>query len=242
MFRSQKGLLHIIFYMVLYLIFSCAAAPAAETSSMEDVTNIQNLYQNIYKLSFDFSQQTTTGSRVRTGEGHGIFLRSATPSPQDTTADQIIMRWNYTHPAKQIIVNTGEQLSIYTEADKQLLITPVDQSTSDITMSLFSGTGDIIENFTLSEPETDQQLSNSVTPWKTMLLTPREPHAQLQQLRIWYSADFLIHKLVLLDHFDSVTTIVLTNIDIDTTSPPSEKQLSQVTHIDIPEDTEIIRQ
>lgn len=209
---------------------------------MEQVTNIQNLYQNIYQLSFDFSQQTTTGARVRTGEGNGIFLRPANTSAQEATAGQIIMRWNYIHPAKQIIVNTGKQLSIYTEADKQLLITPVDQSTNDITLSLFSGTGEILENFVPSEPETEQHPSTHTDPWKTMLLTPKEPHAQLQQIRIWYSADFLIHKLVLLDHFDSVTTIVLTNIHMETTTPPNEQQLFQVTQIDIPEDTEIIRQ
>ncbi len=235
MYRSFIALPQLSFFFLLCILSNFSTVSATETAGKEQAAQIKELYKSIYQLHFDFRQQTTTGSRVREGVGKGSFLRPA-------ASEQIVMRWDYMHPARQIIVNTGQKLSIYTEEDKQLIIAPVDQSTSDITLALFSGTTDIMDTFTVSVPEADSQLSAPEHPWQTMLLTPKEPHPQLQQIRIWYSADFLIHKLVLLDHFDSKTTLVLTNIKTDTTAPPNEKQLFQVTHIDIPEDTEIIQQ
>ncbi len=207
---------------------------------LEDrVLTLQKKYQEISSLCFDFLQQTSTSGRIREGKGNAVFIRkSAGENKPQASSRKNIIRWNYTFPATQIILNTGDELSLYTEEDRQLIITPSDQLESDITFGLFSGTIHLLDVFQPSEMyHGDPQDKASV-----IQLIPKEPHAQLQRLQIWYSPDYIIDKLLMEDHFGSVTTLTFTNIEVDTIAADDQAAVDSILSLDLPEDTEIIRQ
>jgi len=82
---------------------SASPAPIPE----QQVEKIQDIYRDLTSLSFYFSQLTRTGGRGRQGAGTAIFYRPGSKPG--------VMRWDYTEPDTQIILNDGKKLSIYTQ-------------------------------------------------------------------------------------------------------------------------------
>lgn len=225
-----------------YTAFSLAT-PANAITGEEQVKKIQDRYDGITSILFDFHQQTTTSGRIRFGEGNAVFVKTSNATqPKTSAGPKTIMRWNYVAPAEQIILNTGKKLSIYTKDDKQLLVTKIDQLESDITLTLFSGNADILETFQVLPPQSTKDSASADKNLQTMHLVPIKPHSQLQRLQIWYSSDNIIHKLAMEDHFGSVTTILFTDIQLNTINADDKQKIQQIVHMDIPNDTEIIYQ
>ncbi|MBM9513733.1 LolA family protein [Desulfogranum marinum] len=226
-------------FFLLCLLLTCTtfflSLPVKATTGEEQVKKIQARYNSITSICFDFHQQTTTSGRVRSGNGNAVFVK--TSSSADT-----IMRWNYVAPTEQIILNTGDKLSIYTKDDKQLLITKMDQLNADITLTLFSGKADILDTFQVVPQQNGGNSISAGNNLQTLQLTPTKPHSQLQRLQIWYAPDNLIHKLAMEDHFGSVTTILFTSIRLNTIKPDDTVQIQQIVHMDLPKDTEVIHQ
>ena len=232
----------LLWVLLTYAVFSFTT-PANATTGEDQVKKIQDRYNSITSIRFDFHQQTTTSGRIRSGEGNAVFVKTSDVTQQKSASGaKTIMRWNYVAPAEQIILNTGNKLSIYTKDDKQLLITKADQLDADITLTLFSGNADILDTFQVLQ-STNRNTSASVDiNLQTMHLIPIKPHSQLQRLQIWYSPDNLIHKLAMEDHFGSVTTILFTNIQLNTIKANDKQKMQQIVHMDIPDDTEVIHQ
>lgn len=228
--------------LVLILLAQVSLRPAAASALTEEALRIQDTYQHLSSIRFTFQQQTATSGRVRKGTGEAVFVRLPEHQEQAPQTSSTIMRWNYSEPAEQIILNTGKELSVYTKNDNQLIITSTEQLESDITLALFAGKVDLTDTFHI----VDQQPAGSTAPLSSarqpLELIPQKPHSQLQRLRIWYSADYLIEQLAMEDHFGSVTTIVLTNIQLNTVDTTDDQQLENILHMDIPPETEIIRQ
>ena len=232
----------LLWMLLTYAAFSLAI-PANATTGEDQVKKIQARYNGITSILFDFHQQTTTSGRIRFGEGNAVFVKTSNLPQQKTEASpKTIMRWNYVAPAEQIILNTGNQLSIYTKDDKQLLVTKADQFDSDITLTLFSGNADILDTFQVLPPKSSKDSASAGKNLQAMHLIPIKPHSQLQRLQIWYSSDNIIHKLAMEDHFGSVTTILFTDIQLDTIKADDKQKIQQIVHMDIPDDTEIIHQ
>ncbi|WP_028584637.1 LolA family protein [Desulfogranum mediterraneum] len=200
---------------------------------------IQERYQQLSSIGFDFSQQTTTSGRIRSGRGRAILYRQA-PAEPGANPPTTIMRWDYLEPNQQSILNTGDQLSIYSRADNQLLITSTDRRNPDITLALFSGRTDLLESFAVASPEEHSPEAGATLT--TLLLTPRKPHAQLQRLQIWFGADQLIQRLSMEDHFGAITTLDLSGITLDQVTPGDGKQLEALLDLELAPGTEIIRQ
>lgn len=219
------------------------ATPVKATTGEEQVKKIQARYNSITSIRFDFHQQTTTSGRIRSGNGNAVFVKTSKLAQQKKAGSAgTIMRWNYVAPSEQIILNTGNKLSIYTKDDKQLLITKVDQLDADITLTLFSGNADILDTFQVVPQQNDNNSVSAGNNLQTLQLTPIKPHSQLQRLQIWYTPDNLIHKLAMEDHFGSVTTILFTSIQLNTIKPDDKMQIQQIVHMDLPKDTEVIHQ
>lgn len=196
---------------------------------------IQQFYRNLTSLSFDFRQITNSNGRSREGRGKSVFYRPSLMSSG-------IMRWNYTDPGKQIILNDGKELSIYTEQDKQMLIMSAKKLQSDITYSFFVGKKDLKEDFNvLAADNRYRVLTNSRSDLAVQLI-PKQPHGQIKSLHFWFDKDSKIKRIIMEDHFETSTELLFSNIQFNTLPADSSQTLAQLVHLNIPSDTEIIRQ
>jgi outer membrane lipoprotein carrier protein len=200
----------------------------------QQVEKIQDIYRELTSLSFDFSQLTRTGGRARQGAGTAVLFR-----PKNNPS---VMRWNYTEPDTQIILNDGSKLSIYTKQDNQVIITSAEELQSDITYAFFAGTRNLLDDFTANPPENRFIFSTGDQDMQSVKLVPKEPHAQIKALHLWFDKDFLIRRLVMEDHFDSITELSFSNIKLNSLPADSPDTLKKLLQIDLPPGTEVISQ
>ncbi len=218
---------------------------AAPSSLEQRVIQLQNKYQQLRSLEFDFDQSTRTGGRLKLGAGHAVFYRVAAPGSAAT--GQGIMRWNYTRPTEQTIINDGETLSIHAPLDNQLIVTPAQDMESDITYGLLTGRKDSLDAFVVAPADPRFQLSD-IPPADTQAvqLTPKNPHPQLKRVQLWLQGDLIIHRLLMEDHFGALTELTFTNVRVNTLDPKNEQQakelLERLQKLSVPPGTEIIRQ
>jgi len=209
----------------------CTAAP-----SEQKLIQLQQTYRQFTSLHFDFTQMTRTQLRSRSGEGNGIFIR------RNDSNQPGIMRWNYTEPDPQIILNDGEKLSIYTNNDHQLIVTSAAELNNDITYAFFSGKRNLTDEFTTKPSDSRYDFTLAGISLHTLRLIPRKPHPQIKAAQIWFDENFLIRHLILEDHFDSITELTFTNIQTDSIDINDPAQIQAILKLKIPPDTEIIRQ
>lgn len=200
----------------------------------QQVEEIQTIYRDLTSLSFDFSQATRTGGRERQGAGSAVFYR---PSSKPG-----VMRWNYTEPDKQIILNDGSKLSIYTKHDNQLIVTSAEELQSDITYAFFAGTRNLLDDFKAKPPGNRFTFSSGDQAMQAVQLVPRQPHAQVKSLHLWFDKDFLIRRLIMEDHFDSITELSFSNIKLNSLPANSQERLTDLLKLDLPPGTEVISQ
>jgi len=226
-----------VVFLPLFIFLTCPPVFALSTISnpTEQVEKIQNLYQQLTSLCFDFSQITRSGSRNREGRGNAVFYRPGGNKPG-------VMRWNYTAPDSQVILNDGKTLSIYTRNDRQVIITSAEELQSDITSAFFSGTRNLLDDFIPQPPDNRFVFRADKQKLQTVQLVPRKPHAQIKTIHLWFTDDFVIQHLILEDHFDSVTELTFSNIKLNSLPVHSAKTLRSIVQLDLPPDTEIIRQ
>ncbi len=236
---SEKQILFLPCLLLLILAHTVLggekpAAAVAET----DLVRLQQTYGKLSSLCFDFSQITRTRVRARTGKGTAVFLRTGDTNKKSAG----IMRWNYNTPEKQVILNTGRELSIYSEKDRQLLVMPAAEVNDDITYSLFSGMKKLEDLFQVQPPDPRFVYQLPGTHLKSLRLVPKKPHPQVQAIQIWFDDRFLIHHMIIEDHFDTITEMDFSNIRINTLDPGDTEQVRAITSLDLPEDVEVIRQ
>ncbi len=229
---------HFINLVLLFFIFiPFSEICKAETPVPEQqLLQLQQSYRQLSSLSFDFDQLTRTGLRNRSGKGNAVFVRTTDPKKPG------IMRWNYTVPDPQVILNDGEKLSIYTEKDRQLIVTSASELNADITYAFFSGHRNLSDDFVAVAPEGRYGFSLPQTPLTALRLIPRAPHPQIKAVQLWFDKELLIHRLILEDHFDSITELTFTNIQSNTVDAADQKQRQAILNLALPPDTEIITQ
>ncbi len=225
------------FILPLLLVILLAAAPrgacaASETELLRQVEKIQQLYRSLTSFSFDFRQTTRSGRRDRHGAGSSVFYRPGSGRPG-------IMRWNYTEPDKQIILNDGKQLSVYTEKDKQVIVTSAKEMESDITASLFAGNRNLTDDFNVQPAESRFTSSTDV---QVAQLVPKKPHGQIKTVHVWFDSKSMIRKLVMEDHFDTLTELEFSNIKFNELPAGSAKVTEELVRLDLPPGTEVVRQ
>ena len=223
--------------LVLLIILNTLPVIAGSSASdpAQQVEKIQHLYRELTSLSFDFSQVTRTGNRSREGQGTAVFYRPGGNKPG-------VMRWNYTEPDTQIILNDGSKLSIYTKNDRQVIITSAEELQSDITSAFFSGTRNLLNDFTPLPPDDRFVFHADDLELQAVQLMPRKPHAQIKKIYLWFDKKFIIQRLILEDHFDSITELSFSNIKLNPLPVHSAKTLESIVQLDLPPDTEIIHQ
>lgn len=210
----------------------------------EDIARrLQQRYDQISSLRFQFTQSTegTLSGRSQQGSGEASFVKEK-KGPSATGAIGR-MRWDYTIPEKQVLVSDGENFFMYFAKQEQMIISPAASMQSDITYAFFTGTGDLLRDFSITPANvewrdtamTDKDLS-------VIRLTPRESQSQVSEIHLWVTGDSLIRRMEILDHFDTRTSLHFSNLQIDTLPVQDTRAMEALFTFSPPEGTEIIYQ
>jgi outer membrane lipoprotein carrier protein len=235
---SEPHRLRPLLFALVVLLGLAAPLAARPTAPEELVGQVQKKYQQLRSLEFDFAQATRTGGRTRQGSGNAVFYRPGGAGPEGHG----VIRWNYTGPTEQTIVNDGRELSVYTPRDRQLLVSPAGEMEADITYALFTGAQRLLDAFTAAPADPEFQLSEPPADSEAVLLTPMEEQSQLKRLQLWLAPDRTIRRLLLEDHFGALTELTFTAVRFDRLEPGDLKRATMLRRLDLAPDTEIIRQ
>jgi outer membrane lipoprotein carrier protein len=231
----KSFVLPLLFLFLLTATGLHEARAASESELRQQVENMQKVYRSLTSFSFDFRQLTRSGGRDRHGAGNSVFYRSASGSTG-------IMRWNYNEPDKQIILNDGKKLSVYTQKDKQVLVSSAAELESDVTYSLFAGNRNLTDNFNVRPAESRFTTGGIRQDIQVAQLVPKQPHGQIKAVHVWFDDKSMIQKLVMEDHFDTLTELVFSNIKFNALPAGSAKTVEELVHLDLPPGTEVVEQ
>ena len=239
---SKKHLLHklqqpsiILFSVILTLVICCVLKASSVTANTLEplaiAEKLQTTYEAAKTLSADFKQTTALqlSSRVKHGSGSMVFLKPGH------------MRWDYVAPDQQVLISDGKTISMYFEKSKQMITTAAKEFLqSDVTYSFFAGKGDIVKDFEILEPV----LPNNITDGSHIIkLVPRKAHPQVAYMHAWITKQsFLINRLQIVDHFDTVTDLHFSNIRINGNQYNDRSIDNDLFFFKPPADTEIIEQ
>jgi outer membrane lipoprotein carrier protein len=224
--------------IISVLLFSFLTVIISETQAddvpLHELEKIQKFYRGLTSFSFDFHQTTRSNGRNREGSGNSTFYRPSSNTPG-------IMRWDYTKPDTQIILNDGKELSIYTQKDKQLIIMSADKLQSDITYSFFSGKRNLLDDF--KSLPADNRFASDPAHKDLMVvqLTPKKPHGQIKALHFWFDNKSMVRKLIMEDHFETITALTFSNIKFNALPRNSTKTMAELVQLNLPSNTEIIK-
>jgi outer membrane lipoprotein carrier protein len=228
---SRKTLLGTFSLLLLLSSHLIPTVSAAQQMDLHSVAQkLQETYESANNLVANFSQTTSMkfSERVRHGSGSLIFLRPGR------------MRWDYIMPDHQVIISDGVSITMYFEKNNQMIISDAkDYLQSDVTYSFFTGTGDILQDFHISEPDFENLIQGSFL----IKLVPKSAHPHVSKIHAWISSgDFLLKHLQIVDHFDTVTDLYFENVRIDSDLYDGSKISENLFFFTPPDNTEIIRQ
>jgi len=219
------------FLLSLFVLLIPALVKAQEMDSLEIAQKLQSTYEKALNLVADFKQTTAMkfSSRVRQGSGTMIFRKPGR------------MRWDYRSPDYQVLISDGETISMYFEKSNQMIVSNArEYLQSDVTYSFLAGTGDILKDFDVSDPDL---VTDSMDNSFLIKLTPKSSHPHVSSIHAWISHDsFLITHLQIVDHFETVTDLFFFNILINADHYDSREIKEDLFLFIPPADTEIIEQ
>ncbi len=193
----------LLFCLALLLPAPCqGTGQARDRLDAESVArHVQENYETAQGMSADFTQVTTLklSRRQRQGSGRVILRKPG------------LMRWDYYSPDRQVLISNGTTLTMYFEKSHQLITSPArEYLQSDVTYGFFTGTGDILRDFIVSFADGARFARDTAYLLK---LVPKQQQPQVAQLYLWVNApDFLIQRLQIIDHFNTVTDLSFSNI------------------------------
>ncbi|MEA3546772.1 MAG: outer membrane lipoprotein carrier protein LolA [Thermodesulfobacteriota bacterium] len=215
-----------LFYLFILntLLFSGGIAHGGELSPLEIAKKLQKTYNQTTSIVADFKQTSSIpmSRRQRKGSGSLVIQKPG------------LMRWDYRLPEEQVLVSDGTTISMYFAENKQMIVMPAkDYLKSDITYAFFSGSGDILRDFEILPPE-----KTDLDPhFHQIKLIPKKNHPQVGSLTVSVDREsFLIKRLVIVDHFDSVTDLLFVNLKVNEHKP------AEFFFFTPPPGTEIIKQ
>ncbi len=233
---------HLTFcFFLFFTLFSGSAAALAESPEAV-ASRLQNRYDKIQSLSFDFTQSTRgqLSGRPKKGSGQAFFVKP----PADSKNSEIIpagkMRWNYATPDRQVLVSDGINFSMYFSSLEQMIITPAEALQKDLTYSFFTGSGNLLEDFTILPP--DQNYAAVQDKTEVIKLVPKAKKSQVALIHLWVTENSLIRRMEILDQFDTLTVLNFSNLKVNTLDAGDKDLMKQLFQFTPPEGTEIIHQ
>ncbi|MFC1843627.1 outer membrane lipoprotein carrier protein LolA [Thermodesulfobacteriota bacterium] len=228
---THRVLYGICSFLLLPALLSLPEQTAAQSfNAVAIAQKLQNTYETAVNLVAEFNQTTSMkfSGRVRKGSGSMIFLRPGR------------LRWDYISPDHQVLISDGKSISMYFEKNNQMIISNArDYLQSDVTYSFFAGTGEILKDFNIAEPDFENTSENS----HLIKLIPKSTHPHVASIHAWITdKTFLLEHLQIVDHFDTVTDLFFKNILIDSNSYGGREITENLFSFTPPANTEIIRQ
>ncbi len=212
----------------LFLIPEQIAAQSLDSFAI--ARKLQNTYEKAANLVAEFNQTTSVkfSGRVQEGSGSMIFLRPGR------------LRWDYIIPDRQVLISDGKSISMYFEKNNQMIVSNArDYLRSDVTYSFFAGTGNILKDFKIAEPDFENTRENSYL----IKLIPKSTHPNVAYIHAWITDEtFLLEHLQIVDHFDTVTDLYFKNVRIDSDSYEGREITEDLFSFTPPAHTEIIKQ
>lgn len=221
---------------IVLVLFATSLQGAAEPPEYpEDIAKrLQQRYDAMTSLKFNFYQDTRgemTG-RPRRGSGWAAFYKKDTVSK---------MRWDYSSPDKQILLNNGTTFTMYFENLQQMIVTSSDTLNSDLTYSFFTGQGNLTRDFYIRPADSDFQ-SEDRKEFQVIKLIPMKQHAQVQDIHLWVTTESLIRRIKIRDHFGTITVLNFSDIQPEALNTITSSELKTLFTFTPPEGTEIITQ
>ncbi len=213
-----------VYLVLLWLLLGALVVPAAagEMTPLEVARRLQQTYDRTIAFRAEFTQVTTVpmSNRRREGSGTVIFRKPH------------LMRWEYLRPDRQVLVSDGKRVRLYFAGSNQMMIRPVDEYLeSDVTYAFFSGSGEIVRDFEVSEALAEFRHPD----YHVIKLVPRTLHPQVDYLYLWVDREkFFMQRLEIIDQFGSATILAFARVEIDPVLPPDFH------HFEPPPGTEII--
>ena len=234
----------LMFFLLFISVLCPLSSDLCHAETPEDIARrLQQTYDQISSLSFHFTQNTAgeLSGRPQQGSGTAWFIKEKKSKGTPGTIGK--MRWDYTTPDKQILVSDGVDFSMYFAKLEQMIVSPAEVLRSDITYSFFTGSGNLLNDFSISDPNPEFTPENKdAGRYKVIKLTPKENQSQVNEIHLWVTTDSLIQRIDILDHFDTRTTLDLSNLQINTLSTDDRKTMDALFTFTPPEGTEIIYQ
>ncbi len=220
------------------LIFLFIVAPCGATTEYpEDIAaQLQQKYDSLDSLAFDFKQQSSgeMSGRPIQGCGNAIFYRA-----KDTSK----MRWNYNEPDIQVLVSDGTTFSMYFKELAQMIVTPAKALDTELTYAFFSGQNRIEELFHIRPPDPEYLPENPEDGRpRAIKLIPIEEHSQVQNIHLWVDDETLIRRIEIKDHFNTITVLNFGSIKENPLAAQSPQEIETLFSFTPPAGTEIIRQ
>jgi len=230
-------------FFVFYIL--SPAVCHAETPE-ETARRLQQTYDQVKSLSFHFSQKTEgeLSGRAQQGSGTAWFVKEKKGKGPAGTVGK--MRWDYISPEIQILVSDGVNFSMYFAKLQQMIVSPAETMAADITYSFFTGTGNLLKDFIISPPNAEFAPKNEgkEAPGSSVVikLTPKEKQSQVSAIHLWVTPKSLIERIDILDHFDTRTTLELSDLAVNSLETTDRKAMDALFTFVPPEGTEIIYQ
>jgi len=225
---ASYGICSLLLIPVLFMLPGQIAAQSLDSITVAQ--SLQNTYEKAANLVAEFNQVTSVkfSGRVQKGSGSMIFLRPGR------------LRWDYITPDHQVLISDGESISMYFAKSNQMIISNArDYLQSDVTYSFFAGTGDILKDFYIAEPDFENTSENSYL----IKLIPKSTHPSVAYIHAWITDEtFLLKHLQIVDHFDTVTDLFFKNVRIDSDSYEGREITESLFSFTPPANTEIIKQ
>lgn len=147
--------------------------PPIDEAALELAALLQARYETTMDITVRFLQETRPAGTVEGLEAEGqVFFKR----PH-------LMRWEYRLPEPQLIVTSGDEVFVYEEKERQVMVLPREQFlSSEISRAFFFGEGELERSFAIRSPA-----SNWPEAEWTIVLEPLRPQPQVRKL--WVTLD-----------------------------------------------------
>lgn len=237
----------LLFQFCCFFVFSLLSSAVCHAETPEETARrLQQTYDQVKSLSFRFSQKSEgeLSGRAQQGSGTAWFVKEKKGKGPAGTVGK--MRWDYTSPEKQILVSDGVNFSMYFAKLQQMIVSPAETMAADITYSFFTGTGNLLKDFVISPPNAEfspKKEGKETTGQSVVIkLTPKEKQSQVSAIHLWVTSKSLIERIDILDHFDTRTTLELSDLAVNSLDTADRKAMDALFTFVPPEGTEIIYQ
>ncbi len=196
-------------FQFLYCLLPIAYCLLPVLSYADDIDSIiagvQKTYENISDMKASFVQETTSATFKDTQKSEGIVYFKK-PG---------MMRWEYSNPNKDVIVNNGETIWVYQPDLGQVMVNKFDRESSLLSKHFLSGMGNVKNDFDVKNGEE--------TPFTyTLILIPKIPQPNIRKVHLAIDKKTsMINKTVSFDQFGNAASVRFIDVKTNTPLPKS---------------------